>query len=68
MNPRTWRTTLRAAHLAIAAIAGAAVYALPLVSAEAARVVVIVAIPLLMLTGLGLWKQAQLRKALARRA
>lgn len=63
MSPKSWRNLMRASHLVVGAVAAVAVYAVGVVSATSARIMVMVAIPLLLLTGLGLWKQAQLRRA-----
>lgn len=62
MSMKRLRAGLRATHVVVAVVLAVCVYAVPLVSAQTARTVVAVGIPLLALSGIGLWRQAALRR------
>ena len=67
ITPKQTRRLMRLLHLAVAVVAGLVIY-LPLIPAETARLVLAVGvIPLLALSGVGLWQQARLRRLISGR-
>ena len=67
MAPRRQRTISRAVHLAVGLVLGAFVYA-PAAVAEPLHLFLQVAgVPAVVVSGLFLWKQAQIRRVLGRR-
>lgn len=66
MSMRSIRTILRTAHVLLGLALGAVVY-LPTAWTEPIRLVLgVVVVPLLVLTGLAMWQQGRLRRAVAR--
>lgn len=66
MKPGQIRQLLRAVHLVLAVVAGIAIYA-PVVPDQSARLTVAIAVPILAITGVAMWKQAKLHALLKRR-
>lgn len=66
--PRTQRTTARTIHILVGLLLGTIVYAPSYVAAPLLPIAQFVGIPAVIITGLFIWRQAQIRSWLRRRS
>lgn len=68
LTPRTQRTVARTIHITVGLLLGTIVYAPVYVGAVLVPIAQFVGIPAVIITGLYLWRQAQVRSWLRRRS
>ena len=68
LTPRTQRTIARTVHIGVGLVLGTIVYAPAYVGAALIPIAQFVGIPAVIITGLYIWRQAQVRSWLRRRS